>query len=263
MVGVVAEVGGRTSGAVPAVFDGAGVVGSPQILNLRAGLSASSRRSGPHTGRCFGHSVSALQGVTHEKSVAADPWSSRSPGLHEATVGLAFTQTSGPFGVVEPVHDCPAGHGPRPDPQICRHFWVAMPPSTSVSLTESWPGLQPLGSRFGSAEGSAVALEALAAVEGVATGAAAPASTAASLLAPSFGQPTRSADTSSAATIADLCMVVPRIVPPAAKGCPRFVGIASAGNERVRFLNTSRSDRGRATGSRGRPPLRARARASR
>lgn len=189
-------------GAEPAVFDGAGVVASPHVLNLRAGLSRSSMSSGPHAGRCFGQSASALQGVTQKKSVAADPWMSRSPGLHDPAAGLTFTQTSGPFGVAEPVHDCPRGHCPRPCPQTCRHFCDSTPPGTSVSLTESCPGLQPLGSRFGSAEGSDVALAVATGVEEVATGTATPASAAASASLPrrSFEQPTRSEAASSATT---------------------------------------------------------------
>jgi hypothetical protein len=206
VVGVLsAELGGRMSGVVAADFDAEGVVASPHTLNLRAALSASSKRSGPHEGRCFGQSVSALHGVRQEKRVAADPWTTRSPGLHEPGAGLTFTQTSGLVEVAEPVHDCPIGHCGRPCPQTCRHFCDSTPPVTSVSLTKSCPGLQPPGSRFGSEAGSAVALGAVATgVEGVATGAA-PASGAASPLpAPSFGQPTRSEDARIAAQIEEL-----------------------------------------------------------
>ena len=209
--GVVAALGVVVAalGVVPAVFVGAGVVASPHVLNLRAGLSRSSMRSGPHAGRCFGQSVSALQGVTQKKRVAADPWMSRSPGLHDPAAGLTFTQTSGPFGVVEPVHDWPEGHCPRPCPQTCRHFCDSTPPGTSVSLTESCPGLHPLGSRFGSAEGSGFALAAsTASAEGVPTGAAPPASTPASVSPsdPSFGQPTRSEAASNATQSAEFFM---------------------------------------------------------
>lgn len=173
-----------------------------------AGSSASSWRSAPHEGRCFGQSASALHGVTQEKRVAADPWTGRSPALHEPGAGLMFTQKSGLVGLVEPVHDCPRGHCGRPCPQTCRHLCDSSPPSTSVSLTESSPGLQPLGSFFESLAGSAVALA--TGTEAVATRTGAElAEASASLTARSFGQPTRTEAESHATTSADLCMSGP------------------------------------------------------